>query len=357
VIAGSGPSPELPKNKEAGIGAAVGREHDKDGNETQTGPLMINDVVPNSPAEKAGLAPGDKIKAVNGTDVTRLPIDDAIMLVRGRANTDVTLTIIRDGKERDITITRQVVTPVDVTDKDLGDGIAYIRLHDFGDEKTVEAMRDALTKHDDADALVLDLRNNPGGRLDVVIDMLSMFVRDGKLLRVYARMGSPAEAPMYSEAEYSVKGSKVIDSQRPGGTGDPKVKDMSRMTYMVDGRPLVVLVNGLSASASEVFAGAVKDNKAAILVGDTTYGKGVGQSYLHLSPEVTLSVTSLRYTSPSGHWAGDANEDKRGITPHVSVTNPEGTRLGGKEDLQLQKAIEILKEQKKTPRGRNAIAA
>lgn len=349
VVSDGGPG--AAPGKEAGIGAAVGRGQDGEGKPIVTGPVKINDVVPGSPAERAGVRPGDAITHVNGSDISKLPLDEVINLVRGKSGTSVELTITRDGKPLNFTINREKVQPVAVADKDLGDGVAYIRLYGFEDEKTVQAVSQALSKHSNAESYVFDLRNNPGGRVDVVLEIMSMFVKEGKLLRMYGRHTSDPSAPAYMEAEYGVDAKGMWQGKSNGGTGKPEYTNMQRQPYMINGKPVVVLVNENSASASEVFAGAIKDNKAATVVGTTTYGKGIGQSYIQLAPDVTLSVTSLRYTSPHGHWPGDANDDKRGVTPDVVVKNAETASIGGPDDKQLQTALEILKKKKQPSEG------
>lgn len=346
---------KAPSDKPGGIGASVGRAPDANDKTKQSskGPVVVEGVVPGLPAERAGLRKGDLITTVDGKDVNDLPIDDVISLVRGQPGTNVELGILRAGKPQTIKITREITKLADVIDKQLEDGIGYIRLTDFADNHDLAKMADALQKYQNNDSLILDLRYNPGGSLDVVIKMLSMFVPQGDLVSVHSREQSDPNTPVYLTVDYSIADGILVETTRAAGA-QPQSRQLNRPAqYMVGGKRVVLLVNELSASASELFAGAIKDNGVATLVGKTTYGKGIGQSTVNIGIGM-MSITSLRYASPAGLWPGDAHDEKIGVAPDVQIANPEGAIFGSKEDLQLQEAINLIKtgKAKVAPGGR-----
>lgn len=335
---------ELPADKQGGIGASVGRGPDPTDKAKQatTGPVIVEHIVPGLPAERAGLKKGDLITSVDGKDITNLSIDQVISLVRGQPGTNVELGISLAGKPQTIKITREITKPADVIDRELEGGIAYIRLTDFGENHDLEKMANALQKYRNNDALILDLRYNPGGSLDVVIKMLTMFVPQGELVSIHSRGQSDPNSPQYLTVDYSVTNGNLVETTTVKGGSQPQSQQMARPAqYMVGGKRVVLLVNELSASASELFAGSIKDNGIATIVGKTTYGKGIGQSFVQMGSGM-MSITSLRYASPAGSWPGDAHNEKIGVRPDVQIVNPEGAILESKDDLQLQEAIRLI---------------
>lgn len=271
--------------------------------------LTIINPIPGTPAEAAGLRPGDQIIAVDGEDVTGVD-PDLVRLTRvmGRAGTDVTLTIRREGVDEpfDVTITRAHIVIPSVTGEMLDNNIAYIQVTIFGDDTDTElraTLRELMAN--DPAGLILDLRNNGGGYLNVAVNIASEFIPDGVIL--YEVYGD---------------GSRQAYQARSGG--------------LATDIPMVVLVNEYSASASEIVAGALQDYGRATLVGVTTFGKGSVQNWVPLSNGGTLRVTIARWQTPNGRMIHGV-----GITPDVVVEMTEADYEAGR-DPQLDTAVQIL---------------
>ena len=231
----------------------------------------------------------------------------------------------------------------DIEEKDLGNGIAYIRLTDFREESDSEKMADAIKKHEQAEAFVIDLRGNPGGLMDVAIDVTSMLIPKGEILRTYQRSSSDPANPKYFSKDYSLS-DRHLKTRSTYQNGSVRINTERRQPYLLDGRPLVVLVDRSSASASEIVAGAVKDNDAATLVGTKTFGKGKGQTTYGINSQHSIKMTTFRFTSPDGIWPGDARTKKYGIKPDVNVYGGSWVKKGSDADQQLKKGVEILNE-------------
>ncbi|RME84160.1 MAG: S41 family peptidase [Caldilineae bacterium] len=282
-----------------GIGATVAPADEEAG----TG-VSILFPFPGSPAEKAGLRPDDVILAVDDVDVTGMPLDRAVRLIRGPSGTHVLLTI-RRGVEApfqvDVVRARIEIPILRAEIRD--DHLLYIALADFSGRSAPE-MRRALQQGVDAgvEGVILDLRNNPGGRLDMAIDIAGMFIADGIIV--------------------SESGERDIDHRANG-------------TPLVPGLPLAVLVNGGSASAAEIVAGAIQDHGRGVLIGETTFGKGSVQQIFTLSDGSILRVTVARWFTPHGRLI-----DGRGLTPDIEV--PFDFQGDGGEDPQLQAAVDYL---------------
>jgi carboxyl-terminal processing protease len=287
-----------------GIGATV---------EMIEGELAIVRVLPNSPALEAGLQPGDVVLAVDDEPLEGKTILEAITLIRGPKGTVVRLLVQRKGIDQPfiVPVTRDKVELSTVESSMLDDSIAYIRLVEFNavSEKQVhDALEDLLDE--DPVGLVLDLRGNPGGYLKEAVGIASEFLPTGTL--VLQERGRDEET-----REYRV---------RRGGIA----QDV----------PLVVLVNGSSASASEIVAGAVQDNGRGVLIGERTFGKGSVQNTHRLTDRSSLHVTIARWYLPSGQ-----NLDGEGIAPNIDVPLTAEDIAAG-EDLQLDRAIAFLLEGK-----------
>lgn len=279
--------------------------------------VIVLTPIEQSPAAEAGILPGDYIEYVDDVDVTSNTLDEVADLLKGEAGTLVKVGIIRYDKDGNITriektLTRRNVTIDPVVEEVYEDNIGYIKLSSF-DETTysefVKAYKD-LTKNKNVKGLILDLRNNPGGLLDVATSITDILVPKGKIVYTLDKDGK-------EEAIYS-------------GSGKIEI-------------PLVVLVNEGSASASEVLAGAVKDYGVGKIIGVNTYGKGVVQTLLSLRDGTYVKVTTNEYFSPNGNKI-----DGEGVAPDIEVKLPEDVssyyNLEYDEDTQLQKAIEELKK-------------
>jgi carboxyl-terminal processing protease len=275
----------------------------------ETGRLKIVSPIKGTPAYEAGLKNGDIILRINGESVLNMSQDDAVHLMRGDPGTQLELGIYResDGKEHDYTIIREIINVPSVEDSMLDDSpaIGYIKLNQFHAQSATE-MADTLNrllKDNRMEGLVLDLRGNGGGDFDSSIDIASIFMDGQEVV-------------------------SVVDAQ-----GNETVHHASAGSVDI---PLVVLVNGDSASAAEILAGALQDNKRAILVGEKTYGKGLVQTIYPLRDGGALKLTTSKYYTPDGI---DINEI--GITPDYIVEQ----KADETADLQLEKALELVKKE------------
>ena len=274
--------------------------------------LTIISPMPNSPAEKAGIRPGDKVIAIDGEDMTGLDGELVLQRILGPAGTQVTLTMEREGAESplDFTITRaKIIVPT--VDYRMEEGnIAYVRLFTYGDSTTRD-LRQALKAlmAEKPNGLILDLRNNGGGYLNTSIEVISEFIAGGKVA-MYEEAGDGTRTKLET-----INGGRAIDI------------------------PLVVLVNEGTASASEITAGAIQDYERGILVGVTTYGKGSVQNWIPLSNEEgAVRVTIARWLTPS-----ERQINQVGLEPDVIVELTEEDIQAGR-DPQLEKALELLKK-------------
>lgn len=273
--------------------------------------LTIISPMPNSPAEEAGLESGDQILAIDGQDMTGVEGNQVIRKVMGPAGSTVTLTIQREGEPKpfDVEVERREITVPSVESEMRDDGIAYLRLYNFGEDTT----RDMQSALDDLMAqnpqgLILDLRGNGGGFLGTAVNVGSEFLSGGTILT--ERFGDGTE--------------KTYEA-RPGG----------RATDI----PMVVLINGGSASASEIVAGAIQDRGRGQLVGTTSFGKGSVQNWIPLSSDGgAIRVTIARWYTPNGRQISD-----EGLTPDVVVEMTEEDVQAG-NDPQLDRAVELLKQ-------------
>lgn len=287
-----------------GVGVQIGAVEDS---------KLITVIAPikGSPAEAAGLKSGDKIVSVDGVEYTVDEMEEAVKHIKGDKGTTVTLGIMSgdEGRVRDVKITRDEIHTESVITGTIGD-IAYIGLTQF-EENTAEEFTEALKAASDKKGLILDLRGNPGGILEAAVAISDQLLPKADI--VSAKDNRKKEVFHYTSDEESWN------------------------------KPIVVLVNGGSASASEIVAGALKDNKAATLVGEKTYGKGVVQTLVPLPGGGGIKLTTSEYFTPSGVSIQD-----KGIEPDVKVSLPEDVKAIGLEhrdqDTQLQKAIAIIEK-------------
>ncbi len=272
--------------------------------------LVIVAPIAGSPAEKAGLKPGDLVLAADGAALDGLTVDGARDRIRGPKGSVVVLTIQRgDEPTFDVSITRDVVQQQEVISRDLADGtVGYVRLNGFSDTGAI-ALRDALEAHIDAGRteLILDLRGNPGGYVTAARAIASEFIGEGVVF-----------------FEQDAKGAQVATNALPDGVAtDPKIK-------------VVCLIDGGSASASEIVAGALQDSGRATLVGQQSFGKGTVQQWQELTGEGgAFRLTIARWLTPDKRWIHD-----EGLTPDVVVEIPADTPAG--DDPILDKALEVL---------------
>lgn len=288
-----------------GIGAEIGM---KDNVLTIIAPLKDN------PAIKAGIKSGDKILKIDKTETNDMTVDKAISLIRGPKGTIVTLTILRPGEKvtRELKITRDEISVPTIDAELRSDNIFLIKFYSFS-ENSANLFRDALTKFIDtrSNKLVIDLRGNPGGYLDSAVTIASWFVDEGKVI-VSEDFGDNRKPIIYRS-----RGPKVFS----------------------DSLRLVVLVDGGSASASEILAGALKEHGIAKLVGEKTFGKGSVQELVNITDDTSLKVTVARWLTPNG-----LSISEQGLEPDYKVAYTQKD-IEAKKDPQMDKAVELLLKQ------------
>lgn len=271
---------------------------------------MITGVMPGAPAEISGLRANDLIYEVDGVPVYGMSLEQAISLIKGPEDTQVTLTIVREDADDflDVTITRARVETPTVTLEMMDNGIAYIEIQEF-DSVSIDQFADALAtaKGSGMKGMILDLRGNPGGSLDAVVEMARMILPEGMVVYTEDKNGK--------RKEYTCDGERQLQV------------------------PLVVLVDGNSASAAEIMAGAIKDYGLGTLVGTTTFGKGIVQQIVPFLDGSAVKITISAYYTPNGN-----NIHGTGIEPNI-VCEFDGEAYYGSEDHpdnQLEKAKEVL---------------
>lgn len=269
-------------------------------NLTEDEKININKVFDNSPAQQSGLKTNDKIIKVEGVSVNLENYQDLVTKIKGEEGTTVNLTIQRDnGTAFNVDIVRKNVAVPTVEFKTLDDNIGYIKITQF-DRVTYEQFKQAFDSLSNTDGLIIDLRDNPGGLLTTVVQIADLLLPEGTITYIEDKNGN---------------------------------RDYHKSDANCYNKPLAVLVNENSASASEILSGAIKDFGAGKLIGQKTYGKGVVQNLYKISDGSGVKITMAKYYTPSGICI-----DKTGIEPDYKIENNENTT----EDLQLEKAINVI---------------
>ena len=262
-----------------GLGIQVGMED---------GFVKVISPIDDTPAYKAGLEAGDLIIRLDDKTVKGMTLNEAVKIMRGKPGTDIELTVVRDGEDKPLkfVVTRDIIKVKSVKNRMLDPGYGYIRISNF-QSKTAPQLLDAINKLKEENkaelkGLILDLRNNPGGVLNAAAEVSDMFIDKGKLVYTEGRIDN-------SHYEYNAKPGDVLD-----------------------GAPVVVLINGGSASASEIVAGALQDHKRAIVMGSKSFGKGSVQTIQELRSGGAVKITTARYFTPAGR-----SIQGEGITPDI----------------------------------------
>ncbi len=285
-----------------GIGIQIG---------VKDGKLMVIAPIEDTPAEKAGLLADDEILSIDGKSTKGITVDKAADLIRGEEGTQVTLVVKRkDLAPKTYTITRAEIEIKSVSQKipdniSMPNDIGYIRLSSFISRNAAKEFSDILTNSPDKKAFIVDLRSNPGGLLSNAIYISDMFLDGGAIVSTVDRDG-------YKETQRASKG-------------------------VLTTKPLVVILNKGSASASEIFSGAMKDNKRAVLIGTQSFGKGLVQEINKLPDNAGINITIQKYLTPNG-----TDIHKKGITPDI-VVDLTDEDIKNKDDVQLKKAIDVAK--------------
>jgi len=274
--------------------------------------LTVIAPLKDTPAYRAGIKSGDKILKIDETATNNLSIDKAVSLIRGEPGTKVKLTIFREGDSEpsEIEVIREIIKIPTLDTEKRPDGIFVIRLYNFSNQSPLlfrEALRELLRSG--SKKLILDLRGNPGGFLEASIDIASWFLPIGKTV-VIEDFGQKSPEHIYRS-----KGYNLIDNK-----------------YKV-----IVLIDGGSASASEILAGALKDNAVATLVGEKTFGKGSVQELVDVTAETSLKITIAKWLTPSR-----ISISEQGLEPDIEVKITKED-IEAKKDPQLEKAVELLK--------------
>ena len=284
-----------------GIGIQIG---------VKDGKLMVIAPIEDTPAEKAGLLADDEILEINGESTKGITVDKAADKIRGKEGTTVTLLVKRKGMEpKKYTITRAEIEIKSISQKlpiemKIPDEFCYIRLSSFISRNAASEFGEILNNTKDKKGYIIDLRSNPGGLLSNAIYISDMFLKGGTIVSTVDRDG-------YKETQKA-----------------------SYTTYT--DKPVVVLINKGSASASEIFSGAMKDNGRAVIIGEQSFGKGLVQEINKLPYDAGINITIQKYLTPNG-----TDINKKGITPDIVVELTE-ENVKNKDDVQLKKAIEVL---------------
>lgn len=274
-----------------------------------TGYVKVTGTIKGTPAEEAGLQAGDILYMVDGEDMGGLTIDQVVLRIKGEEGTEVHLTLIRDNEYVEVDVERRKIESPTVEYSMLEDGMGYVQLTEF-DDVTVEQFDKALKglKAENAQGMILDLRGNPGGNLSTVLEVADMLLDKGMILYIEDKQGNRDEYYAENGMDWNL--------------------------------PVVLLVDGNSASASEVLSGALKDHGRATLVGTTTFGKGIVQNLRTLKDGSALKLTISAYYTPKG-----TTVHGKGIEPDVVVEFDAEAYYGEQHiDNQLEKAKEVLAE-------------
>jgi len=307
-------SPELFKSMQTdtkgefgGLGIEIGME---------AGVVKVIAPIPDTPADKAGIKAGDYIVRIDDEQVQGKSLMEAVKLMRGPVNTTIKLTIRRKGNRKalEFNIKRKIIEVSSVDSRILGEkkNIAYIQLKSFNeksDKQFFKIIKDFEKKSSSPIGYIVDLRNNPGGLLTQAINITDLFLNDGEIV--------------------STKGRKISETRR----------FFARKGDVINGKPIIVITNNGSASASEIFAGALKDHKRAIILGENTYGKGSVQSIIPLKNGGGMRLTISKYYLPSGKSISEV-----GVTPDILVEERgDGFKINSETDNQLNYAVNLLK--------------
>ena len=289
--------------KFGGLGIEVGMEH---------GVVKVISPIDNSPASRAGVKAGDYIVKINDIQVQGKSLTEAVQIMRGPVGSDIKITVRRRGVKKAIIfkITREIIKIASVKSKYIDKSVGYLRLTSFN-ENSGDQIKDKIkefNKKKDIKGYILDLRNNPGGLLSQAIKISDFFLENGEIV--------------------STKGRKISENRR----WFAKKGDLTK------GKTLIVLINEGSASASEIVAGALKDHKRAILVGENSYGKGSVQSIIPLKNKGAIRLTISKYYLPSGKSISEV-----GVTPDIEVEeSSDAFVINTDTDNQLNFAVKLL---------------
>jgi len=288
--------------KFGGLGIEVGME---------PGVVKVISPIDNTPASKAGIKAGDYIVKINGVQVQGKSLMEAVELMRGPVGSGIEITVRRRGVKKSLIfdITREIIQVQSVKSELIDNNIGYIRLTSFNENSSNQIKKkiSKLNKNQDPKGYILDLRNNPGGLLSQAIKISDFFLENGEIVSTKSRQSSE------NRKWFAKKGD------------------------LINGKALIVLINYGSASASEIVAGALKDHKRAIIIGENSYGKGSVQSIIPLKNKGAIRLTIAKYYLPSGESISEV-----GVTPDIEIVESlDGFKFNSKTDNQLNFAIKL----------------
>ena len=303
-------SPEMLSNmqtetsgKFGGLGIEVGME---------AGVVKVISPIDNTPASKAGLKAGDYIVKINDEQVQGKSLSEAVDLMRGEVGSDIEITVRRKGVKKALifNITREIIKIQSVKSEILENSVGYLRLNAFNENSSdqIKNQLKVIKKNKNIKSYILDLRNNPGGLLSQAIKISDFFLNEGEIVSTKSRNKSENK------------------------------KFFARKGDIIDGKTLIVLINYGSASASEIVAGALKDHKRAIVLGEQSYGKGSVQSIIPLKNKGAIRLTISKYYLPSGKSISEV-----GVTPDIEIVeSSDDFKINTKTDNQLEFAVKLL---------------
>ncbi len=283
-----------------GLGIEVGMED---------GFVKVISPIDDTPAQRAGILAGDLIIRLDTKPVKGMTLQQAVNIMRGKVGTDIILTVVREGAEKplEITITRDIIKVQSVKGRVLEEGFGYVRISQFqshtGENLAKQISKIRKESKNNLSGLILDLRNNPGGVLNAAVEVSDAFLENG--LIVYTQ----------------------------GRVPDSELKFTATPNELIDGAPMVVLVNGGSASASEIVAGALQDHKRAVIMGSQTFGKGSVQTILPLKNNTALKLTTARYYTPSGR-----SIQASGIKPDIEIESIKVASIESNDSVRIKEA-------------------
>ncbi|MET0100783.1 MAG: S41 family peptidase [Sedimenticola sp.] len=288
------------KGEFGGLGIEVGMED---------GFVKVIAPIDDTPAQRAGVQAGDLIVKLDGKPIKGMNLDEAVNIMRGKPGTEIVLTIVREGTEKpiEITIVRDIIKVVSVKGRLLEDDFAYLRIAHF-QARTTEDMLKLISElksksGNGLKGLILDLRNNPGGVLNGAVSVSDAFLSEGDIVYTKGRVDE-------SKLDFSAAPDDVME-----------------------GAPMVVLVNGGSASASEIVAGALQDNQRAVIMGSRTFGKGSVQTIIPVNNSTAIKLTTARYFTPSGR-----SIQAEGIEPDIVLSNLKVEAVNGGKEQSIKEA-------------------
>jgi carboxyl-terminal processing protease len=344
---------------------------------SQTVPVHIVRTNPGSPADLVGIKAGDTMMAIGDTDLTNknyLQVGDLLT----QAPSQIDMTLMGANGIYKVAIKRETIIWQTVQSRMLPADIAYLRLESFTDDQTLNLMQKAIAQVGSARGMIIDLRGNGGGQIETVVDCLSLVMQQGAVAIDVVRCGKESydrcytllptklqETWVWESDKIALKAARermhTLDFRKRLPSSSYSSKSKSRLPAIFAGKPIVLLVDKGTASAAEIFAASLQDNKLALLVGERTHGKGIFQQSYCFSNGCTVDVTVGRVIRPNGLWVGDGKAQDyqsllqskamsreayaaqgRGITPDIAIANPVGAEYQAPEDIQLRTAIDLL---------------